>query len=628
MKTGIIKVLLIENDPDYCRDIQSALLPDGAPSGFRVDVAPTLAEALRCLDNPGRYDLLLLDLFLPDSSGLATFDALCPHCASIPVIVTGEEHDSDAALQAIRRGAADHIARGARSFSDMLVRTILHVLERRRAEDTVRQCEGNLRSVINAAIDGIVVTDRQRVILFANPPAIMLLGYGSFDELIGESFPVRIVPGQKGEIEIPRVGKRPAVVDMTVVPIIWQTKEACLVSLHDKTDHKASERKLDKYRRNLRTLVRERADETDADKELLSVTFSSMAEGVIVVDTDKRIMLFNKVAETLAGWECEPIQDRIVDHVFHLIDERTGQLAENPIDRVLRSGRTETGMGFDVLAAIDGSERPISMLAAPIQRNDRSIIGIVLLFRDVSSEREIERLKQDFLSSVSHELRTPLTSIKAYTETILHDTGMTEQTRLQFLNIIDEESNRLAELIEELLEMSRLESGVATVVREPVDIVPIVNQVAAALDALARRKDIELAVEIDSGLPPLIGDARKLESVITNLVNNAIKYTPEHGTIHVLVRRCSGQIVISVIDTGMGIPKASQDRIFERFYRATHPGKHIKGTGLGLAIVKKIVEMHGGVIDVTSNVGQGTTFAVRLPLADHPVDTRLSMAKS
>jgi signal transduction histidine kinase len=247
--------------------------------------------------------------------------------------------------------------------------------------------------------------------------------------------------------------------------------------------------------------------------------------------------------------------------------------------------------------------------------DENSIMGTVLAFRDVTKEREIDQMKTDFVSSVSHELKTPLTSIKAFTTTILSDLNMTDKTRRQFLGIIDEESNRLAELIEDLLEMSRIESGSLQVSMELVDISDVFNQTAISLEALAAKENIKLVKNIPENLPLLAADPGKLRSVITNLVSNAAKFTPDGGRVDIKARQTEDELKVTVSDTGMGIPQEDLPKIFDRFYRVNRPGKEIQGTGLGLAIVKKIVEMHNGRIEVRSKVNEGTTFTIYLPLA-------------
>lgn len=361
--------------------------------------------------------------------------------------------------------------------------------------------------------------------------------------------------------------------------------------------------------------LKEKIEELATEKELLSITLSGMSEGVIAVDINKRIILYNTVAENLTGWEFADVEGKVVDEVFPIIDERIKDFIESPINKALQSGRTECGTEYDALLSRDGTERPIFVSAAPIRKSEGALIGAVMVFRDVSHEREVDRMKADFTSSVSHELRTPLTSIKAYTATILRDPDMPEETRQQFLAIIDEESNRLAALIGDLLEVSRIESGTAKIKKGIVDIAAVADRVLSALTPMADEKNIQLKTDICDELPELQADESKIESVFTNLVNNAIKFTPDQGQVSVCVGAQTEELLIRVTDTGMGIPEEALPKIFERFYRVHRPGKQIQGTGLGLAIVNEIVTMHGGRIDVESEVNHGTTFTVFLPLA-------------
>jgi len=607
-----IEILLIDDDQSYCRLVKMALARAGQPARFAVETAGSLAEGLKYL-NARSFDLVLLDLGLPDSFGLETFDRVYSACPHIPVVMLTGLEDQKVSVEAIQKGASDYLVKGADSLTDILVRTILYALERKRADEMLRLSERSFRNIINNSADAIIVTDQAASILFANPAAEAFFGWTS-QELLGKDFEYPIDVGRTAEMEVTRKSGGKALAELRAVETTWQGKAARLVSLRDVTARKAAERKMAKYRDNLKALVRERTEKVDAEKELLSVTFSSMGDGVIVVDPEKRIVLFNRVAEILAGWEFERVQDRGLDEIFHIVDERTRQKVESPVDKVLKSSKAELGADFEVLLAMDGGERPISSKAAPIRSSDGAVTGIVMVFRDVAREREIERLKQDFISSISHELRTPLTSIKAYTETILSDSNMPEETKRQFLGIIDEESNRLAGLIEGLLEISRIESGTMKIVREPVDIVAVAHKVLTALQALADKQNVRLESDIDEGLAIFEGDEDKIQSALTNLVNNAIKFTPRDGRVCVSVRQRDDQLAMRVSDTGMGIPKEALPRIFDRFYRVPHPGKHIQGTGLGLAIVKKIVMMHSGRIEVESELNRGTTFTIFLPL--------------
>jgi PAS domain S-box-containing protein len=378
--------------------------------------------------------------------------------------------------------------------------------------------------------------------------------------------------------------------------------------------HKKAEDELKNYHEKLVELVRERTEQLAEEKELLAVTLSSMGDAVVAVNVEDRIVLFNKAAEWLTGWRFEEVNGKSADEVIKIVNEQTRQPAESPIDRVLESRKVESGTDHDVLVARNGRRCPVSATAAPIRRNDGTMTGIVLVFRDVSQQREIDRMKSDFISSVSHELRTPLTSIKAYAETMLQDRNMTEETRIEFLQVIDEESDRLTNLINGILEISRMESGTIEIVRRPVDVCLVTRRAVEGLEHLASKKKIRIETGIAEYLPEILGDENKIHSLVSNLVNNAIKFTPENGCIRVSAQVSNNELVIKVTDNGMGIPSEDLPKIFGRFYRVYRPGTQIQGTGLGLAIVKEIVLRHDGRIEVESEIGKGSTFTVYLPV--------------
>jgi PAS domain S-box-containing protein len=379
--------------------------------------------------------------------------------------------------------------------------------------------------------------------------------------------------------------------------------------------HKRAEEELKKYQEKLVELVNERTEELAEEKELLAVTLSSMADAVVAVDADDRIMLLNKAAEQITGWQFLQAKGKPVDAVIKICNMQTGQLIESPIDKVRESRKFETGTDLDILISRSGSQYPVSATAAPIRKNDGSMTGIVMVFRDVSQQREIDRMKSDFISSVSHELRTPLTSIKAYAETMLYDKNMTEQTRFEFLQIINEESDRLTNLINGILEISKIESGTIEIVRSRVRAVDVLKRGADELRHVAEKKHITFNCDIDDNLPELLGDENKIHSMFTNLITNAIKFTPENGVITVSAKVQGEELVIKVSDTGLGIPQNDLNKIFGRFYRVHRPGKQIQGTGLGLAIVREIVLRHDGRIDVESEIEKGSTFTVYLPVS-------------
>ena len=202
---------------------------------------------------------------------------------------------------------------------------------------------------------------------------------------------------------------------------------------------------------------------------------------------------------------------------------------------------------------------------------------------------------------------------------MLDDRNMTDETRREFLQIIDEESDRLTNLINGILDISKMESNTIEIVRKPINATSVAKRAAESLEHVAGKKKVRLQTDIAEYLPELMGDENKIYSMITNLVNNAIKFTPENGTVSVSAQLVNNELVVKVSDTGMGIPKDDMSKIFGRFYRVHRPGKQIQGTGLGLAIVKEIVIRHDGRIDVESKIEKGSTFTVYLPVAPQPV---------
>ncbi|HLG52034.1 MAG TPA: ATP-binding protein, partial [Chloroflexota bacterium] len=232
----------------------------------------------------------------------------------------------------------------------------------------------------------------------------------------------------------------------------------------------------------------------------------------------------------------------------------------------------------------------------------------------VEALRRVDRLKSELLSTVSHELRTPLASIKGYTTSLLRtDVEWDEETRREFLQIIDEESDRLSGLIEDLLEMSEIEAGVLRVEKEPVKLSRLAQKVVRKLKPTARSHPITVSAEPD--VPETMGDPRRLEQVLHNLIVNAIKYSPEGSPVTVRVERSGSDILVAVKDQGIGIAPEHLEHVFERFYRVDGKlARETGGSGLGLAISRGLVEAHGGRIWVESQVGKGSTFYFTIPI--------------
>jgi signal transduction histidine kinase/CheY-like chemotaxis protein len=258
----------------------------------------------------------------------------------------------------------------------------------------------------------------------------------------------------------------------------------------------------------------------------------------------------------------------------------------------------------------------ISARLAPVITTQGEFLGIVTIFRDITREVEADRAKNEFVSTVSHELRTPMTAIKGYTDLIISGmVGEINEDQLRFLTVIKNNTDRLTALVDDLLDIARIETGRLRFEPESVRLGDIVKNVVDALASRAESKSHTLTLRIAVGLPEIMADPHRLNQVFTNLVNNAINYTPDGGVINVEVYFVGGAIRVDVEDTGIGIATEDLPKIFERFYRVDHPLVHENpGTGLGLPIVKMFVEMHGGRVWVDSEMGNGSRFTVLLPV--------------
>ncbi|MBI5884010.1 MAG: HAMP domain-containing protein [Elusimicrobia bacterium] len=234
---------------------------------------------------------------------------------------------------------------------------------------------------------------------------------------------------------------------------------------------------------------------------------------------------------------------------------------------------------------------------------------------DLSRLERVEKMRKDFVANVSHELRTPLAAVKAYAETLVSGEPQDVKTRQEFCREIEGNADRMTRLVDDLLTLSSLESGARSPTKEPVSLMRVAGEVVAALKPLAQRKRIVLRLDPFPDMPGVPADRGQLKQVFTNLIDNAVKYTPEAGVVRVHAAVGKGEVRVTVEDSGCGIPAEHLPRIFERFYRVDKArSREQGGTGLGLAIVKHIVEAHAGSVAIQSEPGQGSTFSFTLPL--------------
>ena len=333
------------------------------------------------------------------------------------------------------------------------------------------------------------------------------------------------------------------------------------------------------------------------EKEQLASILSSMADGVMTFSRDGTILLTNPPAE----WFLQQ---------FHVgqacpVDGIPSELSKL-LKKVMESENEQTGE-----LAVQG--RSYVVIVSPLY-NQETIRGAVAVIRDMTEERRLDKLRIDFVANVSHELRTPIAMLQGYSEAIVDDIAASEAEKKEIAKIIYDESLRIGRLVNELLDLARMEAGHTSLNIEQLDVGLFIQRVVNKFQGLARDNGISLEMEPIRESETLSFDADRIEQVLTNLIDNAIRHTDKNGTVRVSARFGSEGMLVDVSDNGSGIPEEDLPFVFERFYKADKARTRGRsGTGLGLSIAKNIIDAHSGHIAVQSRVGEGTTFSFFLP---------------
>ncbi len=351
----------------------------------------------------------------------------------------------------------------------------------------------------------------------------------------------------------------------------------------------------DEVRDKLRTIERERAR--------LDAVIESLSEGLMVVNEKGAVLLMNAALRKfflISG----KVDGRRVAEVIR------NSAVTDMVDCLVLGG--ERLVSREITAELP-EEKVFRVNAVQVRVADK-LEGAVLVFHDISELRRLEKVRQDFVANVSHELRTPVASIKGYTETLLGGAMDDPQAMKEFLGIIHNNSDRLVNLINDLLDLARIESGKMKMTLIPVDAAGVIRKCVAILEKAVEAKRLTIVLDLPATLPKVLADEARLSQVFLNLLDNAVKYTPADGQIIVRALPGDKNIHFEVIDSGIGIPEKDLPRIFERFYRVDKArARDVGGTGLGLSIVKHIVAAHGGEVAVHSSPGHGTTFSFVVP---------------
>ncbi|MCU9595379.1 cell wall metabolism sensor histidine kinase WalK [Caldibacillus thermolactis] len=334
------------------------------------------------------------------------------------------------------------------------------------------------------------------------------------------------------------------------------------------------------------------------EKEQLSSILRSMADGVITINKQGEILVTNPPAdEFLSAWtdsQDNKGKKEIPPEFIDLLNES------------IKTGKDQSGeMNF--------GDRYWSFIVSP-QFDEQSIRGAVVVIRDMTEERKLEKMRKDFVANVSHELRTPVAMLQGYSEALIDDIAGNEEERKEIIKIINEESLRMGRLVNELLDLARLESGSMSLTFDDVQLNSYIERIGRKFFGLAKENNVHLEVQVNTDKDIYRFDPDRIEQVLTNLIDNAIRHTPEEGLVELKVTSGQNGLILEIKDNGSGIPSEDLPFVFERFYKADKARtRGSSGTGLGLAIAKNIIDAHKGTISVWSELGKGTVFTINLP---------------
>lgn len=427
-------------------------------------------------------------------------------------------------------------------------------------------------------VDDVVWTFRRRL-WFAS--LIVLFVTGAVSLLVSRSFADRVD-------RLTQFSRRVAEGDFR--PVFADRRGDALESLATSLNESAA--KLDI---TIRTLKDER--------NLSGAILGSMVEGVAVVDGTDRLLFSNQAFAEILGLDMAPkIGSTLVESV------RQTELIEAV--RKVRGGQDAVHSEITIGTL---RQRFFAVTVASVRAMET--YGAVIVLHDITDLRKLERVRRDFVANVSHEFKTPLTAIQGFAETLLAGAIDDPRNRVRFLQIILDHSRRLARLTDDLLELSKMDADRLEMEIDPLSVSQFIQSCIETTQRSATEKDLRISVDLKTALPDIAADRRRLAEVLQNLLDNAVQYTPSGGRITVSAASDGHQVEFTVCDSGIGIPKVDQPRIFERFYRVdVARSREVGGTGLGLSIAKHLIEAHGGRIWVESEVGQGSQFHFTVPV--------------
>lgn len=454
-------------------------------------------------------------------------------------------------------------------------------------------CREMVLNIINRSVDATLIVDRKGRIRFANPAAANLFCRRT-GELLGQDFGFPVVGGERTEIEVVCRGRPSAVVEMRAVETEWEGDKACLATLRDVTERK-------KLKQELQQALK-RSEEARSE---IDAILRSVAEGLIVTDRQNRIVLMNHSSELMLGLTCRQVVGLPIDQVFREEPSRS---------RVLDALTSLSGERFDLELRGQPQEgfRTLQARISVIGDREGKKGGAIITLQDVTRAREIERMKSEFVAIAAHDLRNPLTTIIGYSDAMLTFETLGNDELKKFTNIIREQAYAMSDLIDNFLDISRIESGEGIPLKKTLsNVEELIRQVDPYIRMHSDR--FSFRIDLEQKATVLVIDCKRMGQVLLNLLSNAEKYSPGGGLIRIEGRAYERWYRLSVEDQGIGMKPEQVERIFDKFYRADTSPLSPRGVGLGMSIVKNLVEAHEGKIWVESEFGKGTAVRFMLP---------------
>lgn len=353
----------------------------------------------------------------------------------------------------------------------------------------------------------------------------------------------------------------------------------------------------------------------NAYRQKEKVFLESVGDGLVAIDRHWNITLWNKAAAFLTGYAKEEAMHKPFREIVKFMREKDRGENIQFIEDAMLLGKVQSMDVDTVLLQKNGKEISIGDSASPIFDEKGVVSGVIIIFRDISRERELEKAREEFASLASHQLRTPVTVIRGYAELLAEESAFAGKQRKEALVAIQKAANSLNELVNAMLNVSRIDAGTIAITPEPAYLPDIAKKIIKEMSPQIDKNKLIMEEKYDSAIPAVNVDIKLTEAIMRNLLSNAIKYTPPKGAVTVKVELKKQDVILTVSDTGIGIPKDQQTKVFNKFFRAGNATEKTEGTGLGLYIVKSIISQAGGKIWFESEENKGTTFYVAIPLS-------------